>query len=178
MASNARIFTTDGKSTGGAKTFGTTVSDRQAVPNLSQLTFVPASGTTIQSLRYVLNARDTDGMILNDTLTMTPDLTLVSGRIYQFHAILTVIVYASSTYYTGLYVITSAAKDATSLIGSGYGYRLDTITSEDGINTYIDEDSITLAISGNKFVITATAKTTITKLEMFGDISINNSVYQ
>jgi hypothetical protein len=109
---------------------------------------------------------------------MSPDLTLVTGRIYQFHAILTIIVYVNSIYYTGLYVITSAAKDATSLIGSGYGYRLDTITSEDGINTYIDENSITLTISGNKFVITASAKTTITKLEMFGDISINNSVYQ
>ena len=83
----------------------------------------------------------------------------------------------SSTYYTGHYLLSSAAKGAA-IIGSTSGYRLDTISSETGIDTYMPETAITIAISGSKFVITATAEATIdSSLDLLADISINSALF-
>ena len=177
---DSRIFTTDGKSTGGAKKFGMTVKDRQDAthPNMAQTTIIPASGT-VQNHRFVLGAVDSDGMTASNTLTISPDLTLTAARFYQFHAHITIIVqHADGGFYTGHYSMTSAAKGATALIGSGNGYRLDTICSETGMDNFFDETNITLAVIANKFIITITAADTITtSVDMLADISINSAVF-
>jgi hypothetical protein len=183
MTSNARIFTTDGHSSSGVKYFGLTVKDRQdtVTPNMTQVTVIPASGT-IQNHRFILGASDTtSGFLTTDSaLSVTPDLTLQSTRLYQFQAYLTVVLKMTTgpTYYTGHYLITSAAR-GTTLIGGGYGYRVDTISSETGIDSYIDETKITLTVSGNKFVVTvgpSTANVTASA-DILVDITINSSVF-
>ena len=190
-AINSRIFTTDGKSnsSSSAKTFGLTVKDRYTtggVPaNMTQLTMVPVSTTeTLQNHRFILAARDSDGMATTNTLTITPDLTLDHLRFYQFQAYLTIIVQdADGIFFSGHYTMTSAAKgdgaSTVALIGGGYGYRLDTICSDSGMDERFDETAITMTVNGsNKFVITITAASAITtSVDLIADISINSAVF-
>ncbi len=186
MSSNSRILTTDGKSTSGAKHFGLTVKDRQSTttPNMTQLTIIPATDT-VQNNRFILGTRAvtadagvTPALATSATLTITPDLTLISTRFYQFNAYLTVILQtASNTYLTGHYLLTSAAK-GTTMIGGGGGYRLDTICSESGIDSYLDETAITLDITSDNFVITLTANQNISfSVDMMADITVNSGKF-
>lgn len=185
-ASNSRIFITDGKSTSlGEKKFGLTVKDRQTPdPNTIQFTFSPATGT-VQNNRFLLGSRVvtadagvTPALANAATLTITPDLSLTSTRFYQFSAYLTIIIQtAAATYLSGHYLLTSAAR-GTTMIGSGGGYRLDTICSESGIDAYMDENFITLAITGNQFVITLTAEQNIDfSVDMMADVTINSGEF-
>lgn len=177
MASNSRILTTDGKSTNGSKHFGLTVKDRQSTttPNMTQLTIIPSTDT-IQNHRFILGT--TNGQTLaNTTLSVTPDMTLLSTRFYQFHAYLTVILHDSGNYFTGHYLITSAAK-GTSIIGGSGGYRLDNICSEDGIDTFLSETAITLSVVGNKFVVSVTPTTDVSdSVDIMLDAVINSGLY-
>lgn len=184
MSSNSRILTTDGKSTGGVKRFGLTVKDRQSVttPNMTQLTILPAQDT-VQNHRFIIGATasGTPAIAANGTLTVTPDLTLVSSRFYQFSAYLTVILQVGTTlspnYISGHYLLTSATK-GTTMIGGGGGYRLDTICSESGIDSYLDETSITLSITSSKFVVTITPTQDITSsVDMMVDATINSGKF-
>ncbi len=149
MSNNSRILTTDGKSTNGAKCFGFTVKDRQSTttPNMTQLTIIPATDT-VQNHKFILGTRlyslsgtppaiDFTNIDAPSTITIVPDLILATSRFYQFNAYLTVILKIDNTnYLTGHYLLTSAAKGQTIIGGSG-GYRLDTICSEDGIDSYL-----------------------------------------
>lgn len=194
MASNARIFTTDGKSSGGSKTFGTTVSDRQTVPNLSQLTFVPAGSSTLQNHHFVIGgsltgddtskpADNSSSAIGNDgaahtNITAIPDLTLDTRRFYQFSAHLTIVIQPTSgSFVSGTYVLTSAAK-GDGLIGAGYGYRLDTICSETTMDTYIDESCIVLDVSSSKFRIKITPISSVDfSIDIMADVTINSALF-
>jgi hypothetical protein len=194
MASNARIFTTDGKSLDGAKTFGITVSDRQTVPNLSQLTFVPAGSSTLQNHRFVIggsltgddssqptnhvsSAIGNDGAA-NTNITAIPNLTLDTKRFYQFSAHLTIVIQPTSgTFVSGTYVLTSAAK-GVGLIGAGYGYRLDTICSETTMDTYINESCIVLDVNSSKFRIQITPITSVDfSIDIMTDVTINSALF-
>lgn len=186
MSSNSRIIATDGKSTSGTKHFGLTVKDRQSTttPNMTQLTIIPASDT-VQNHRFILGANAvtpdsgvTPALATSASLTVSPDLTLVSTRFYQFSAYLTIILQTTtSTYYTGHYLLTSATK-GTTMMGGGGGYRLDNIQSDNGIDTYLDENAITLNITSNKFVVTITAASNIvTSVDMLLDAQINSGKF-
>lgn len=186
MSSNSRILTTDGKSSSGVKHFGLTVKDRQSTttPNMTQLTIIPATDT-IQNHRFILGATvstpdagTTPALAANGTLTLTPDLTLLSTRCYQFNAYLTVILQTTdNTYLTGHYLLTSAAK-GQSIVGSSGGYRLDCITSESGIDSFLDETTITLAVTGNKFVVTLTPTANVTtSVDMMIDATITSAKF-
>lgn len=186
MSSNSRILTTDGKSTNGAKHFGLTVKDRQscATPNMTQLTIIPATDT-VQNHKFILGAQAvsldagvTPAVALGDTVTVSPDLTLVSTRFYQFSAYLTVILQtAASTYLTGHYLLTSAAK-GDAMIGAGGGYRLDNICSEDGIDLFLNECAITLSIVSSKFVITLTPVQDVSlSVDVMADFTINSGKF-
>jgi|SaaInlStandDraft_4_1057021.scaffolds.fasta_scaffold09448_3 hypothetical protein len=184
--SNSRIFTTDGKSTSGTKYFGMTVKDRQSTttPNMTQLTVIPASDT-IQNHKFLLGGNETTAdsgttpaLAAAATTTLTPDLTLLSTRCYQFSAYITMVLQtADGTFLSGHYLLTTAAR-GTSMIGSGAGYRLDTISSESGIDAFVDETAITLGVSGNKFVITVTATVDIDfSIDLLADITINSAIF-
>ncbi len=177
MASNSRILTTDGKSTNGTKHFGLTVKDRQSTttPNMTQLTIIPAVDT-IQNHRFILGTSN-GATAATTALSVTPDMTLLSTRFYQFHAYLTVILKDNNTYYTGHYSITSAAK-GTAIIGGTGGYRLDNICSEDGMDNFLSETAITLAISGNNFVVTITPTADVSdSIDIMVDVVINSGLY-
>lgn len=198
-ASNARILTTDGKSdtTTKAKTFGLTVKDRQSttIPNMTQLSIIPSTAAgTMQNHRFVLGSTLTGTAVSSSTnaigptgpssngstITIVPDLTLVSTRIYQFIAYLTIVTQPAvdNTFLTGHYTITGAAK-GVALIGGGYGYRLDTICSESTLDTYIDETCITLGVNGTPgFVITVTPKVNIIySIDLVADVTINSALF-
>lgn len=191
MASNSRILTTDGKSTAGEKHFGLTVKDRvnATTPNMTQLTIIPATDT-VQNHRFIHGERvvSPDSGVTpaidfstNGTLSVTLDLTLLTGRFYQFNAQLTVILQTLEltvpTYYVGHYVLTSAARGNV-MIGGGGGYRLDNICTENLIDNYLNEFSITLDIVNNKFVITLTPSADISlSVDMMIDATINSGAY-
>ncbi len=177
MASNSRILTTDGKSTSGVKHFGLTVKDRQSTttPNMTQLTIIPATDT-VQNHRFILGTA-AGATTASTAVSTTPDLTLVSTRFYQFSAYLTVIIHDTGTYYTGHYLLTSAAK-GTTMIGGGGGYRLDNICSETGIDNFLDETAITLAITGNKWVVTVTLTANVSaSIDVLVDAQINSGKF-
>jgi hypothetical protein len=196
---NSRILTLDGKSSGGTKYSGFTIKDRytgnsSAEPvNLIQLTMIPTGISTMQNHRFIMgssltgddtNSPDSNAVGTDSTngtsISIVPDLTLVSGRFYQFKAYLTIIIQpaVNDTFLCGHYEITSAIKD-TSLIGGGYGYRVDTISSETGIDTYIDETKITLdanVSNPNQLTIKITpGRNIIFSIDLLADIHINSA---
>lgn len=194
MSTNSRIFTTDGKSgTDGfqyVKTFGMTVKDRVDVthPNMTQLTMIPpSSDTTVQNHKFILaksligtgvGTAAALGLLSSSAtvLTLTPNLTLDVARFYQFQAYVTLVLQTQNNqFYSGHYVISSAAK-GPNLIGSNGGYRLDTITSDSGIDQFIPETGITLSILDNKFSISFTPSDDIEiSTDVIVDIRINSS---
>lgn len=183
----SRIYALDGKSSStGDKRFGLTIKDRQSTttPNMTQLTILPATDT-VQNHRFIIGASVstvdagvTPALATSATLTLIPDLTLDNTRFYQYSAYLTIIIQTDpSTYFTGHYLLTSAAK-GTTMIGGGTGYRLDTICSETGIDAYVDENYITLEVIGDQFVITVTAEQNITtSVDLMADITINSGKF-
>lgn len=180
MSNSSRVITTDGKSTsGGAKRFGMTLKDRTDTtnPNMTQLTLIPASGTTIQKHQFIIGT-STGALLAAATTTVTPDLTLDATRFYQFSAYLTLVVQSpNNTFINAHYLLTSAVKGNTSLIGNN-GFRLDQICAEDTFETFITDMGITLGISGNNFVISVTnAGAIATSLDIMADINITSGVF-
>lgn len=186
MSNNSRIFTTDGKSTNGSKHFGLTVKDRQSAttPNMTQLTIIPATDT-VQNHQFILGAQAvspdagaTPAVASGDNLSLSPDLTLLSTRFYQFSAYLTVILQtATNNYLVGHYLLTSATKGDT-MIGAGGGYRLDNICSDDGIDIYLDEFPITLTIVNSKFVLSIKPSSDVSiSVDMMADFTINSGKF-
>jgi len=161
-----------------ASTFGVTVQDKAAtsgLPNMTQLTLVPTSGT-IQTHRFLLTANDTDGIGSSGSLSITPNLTLISTRFYQFTATVTIVVgIGSATYLTGHYRISSVFK-GTSLIGSG-AYKVDTELKDSGIDAYVNDTSLSLITSSNQPQILLTMVGGSSTVDMMADITINSAAF-
>lgn len=196
---NSRILTLDGNSTNGVKYFGMTVKDRYTgtasaePPNLHQLTMVPTGITTLQNHRFVIASALTGNAVsgatnaigptgVTDNVSIVPDLTLDTTRYYQFRAYLTIIIQplVDNTFLCGHYLITSAVK-GTSLIGGNFGYRVDTICTETGMDLYIDENCITLdanTTTANKLTIKITPSANIVfSIDVLSTIDINGAKF-
>lgn len=196
---NSRILTLDGNSTNGVKYFGMTVKDRYTgtasaePPNLHQLTMIPSGITTLQNHRFVIASALTGTITTSadnaigptgatSDISIVPELTLDATRYYQFRAYLTIIMQPATvnTFLCGHYLITSAIK-GTSLIGSNFGYRVDTICTESGMDSYIDETCITLdanTSNTNKITIKITPSANIIySIDVLSTIDINGAKF-
>ncbi len=185
--SNARINGFNGKPliSSNNKTFGITLTDRQTDPNVIQTTFIQPTvdNTTasFQQFEYLLgnSIKSADAGITPavasgaTTLNLVPDLTLASNKHYQFTATITLIIRPTdvSTYKSGIWTLTAAAKD-TSLLGAE-GYLLTPISIDNGMATYIPDSAITLSIATNKFKILATP---IADIAYSADMLINAKI--
>lgn len=185
--SNARIYGLNGKPaiTSNNKTFGTTLVDRQTDPNTIQTTFIPptvdGSVATIQSFEYILgnsiksgDAGVTPAVATSaTTLFVSPDLTLASNKHYQLTATISIILRPTdaSTYKSGIWTLTAAAKD-TALLGAE-GYSLTPVSVDNGMATYIPDVAITLTIASSKFKILATP---IANISYSADLLINGKI--
>ncbi len=171
------------------KSFGQTLIDRSVSPNILQTSVYPTNVDTamssIQNYNFILNANAisvTRGSIpalaANSTLSIVPDLTLTSGKHYQFTTNLTIILRASNetTYISGYYTISGAAKD-TSLLGNT-GYMITSISKNTNMDTYIPNSAISLSITSNKFQISVTPITTILfSIDLLANTTITSSIY-
>ena len=189
---NARINTLNGKSlpVTNIKTFGQTISDRQTDPNIIQTTFVPdtvdGTMTTMQQFNFSLlksiktvDAGITPAVEANSTsFYLIPELTLESHKHYQFKCEITLILRPvdSTTYKSGYWEISAAAKDTT-FIGEE-GYVLTTTSSDNGIETYVPNSAITLSITGNKFKISIVPIDDIAySADLFVNVKIKSCTY-
>lgn len=174
-----RFVSYHGKSTSSnASTFGMTIQDKASTtnPNMTQLTMIPTSGT-LQTYKYLLTSSDTDGIGSTGTLSITPNLTLLTTRYYQFHATVTVVVgIGNGSYLTGHYTISSVFK-GTSLIASD-SFKVETELKESGIDAYVNDTSLSLTVSsGIQPQIILTMVGTASTVDMMADISINSAAF-
>lgn len=181
--SDKRYVSYYGKSgTGGESTFGTTVKNGNATPNIIQTTFNPntvnSSPAIIQSHRFVMNY-NFPGPFVAQTLSnvIVPDLTLISGRLYQFSGTLTIVIQdPATTYLSANYSLNTSARD-TSIIANG-GFKLETLIKESGIDSYLPDTNINMTISGSKFSLSITTTNSIsTSLDILADITITSVEY-
>ena len=192
--SNTRIVSYYGKSTpSGNATFGLTVQTNDSVPTMIQTTYQPvAVGVTggggtagalanIQSQRFVMNYSNTataPATIAASTISniLAANVTLISGRMYQYNATLTITVVDGTTSCSGYYLLQTGARDST-LIGSG-AYLITALIKDPSINNYIADTDITVTVNSNNFVINITTVAPIaTSLNAIADVTVSSVQY-
>lgn len=104
------------------------------------------------------------------SVSVSPDTIFDKNKIYQIRAYITIHVTTSDNKTSsGHYTLTVACRD-NKFIGSTYGYRLDTISSDPDFP--IDESNISCNITNEKFYIKCVGDKEMFNIKLMCDVNM------